>query len=173
MYTYGEKRIRWLPDAEVKTIIARSRFPLLLEVVYFYGLRRGEAGLIKREDVHPEGIWITALKRKKDFRQFMPLQGRLKARVFEHLLSHNHPYLFPGYKGTGISGEMVAHIWREVAPKGVGAHTLRHSRAMWFSENHRPIEEAQFWLRHASIKATECYYSISATRAKSIAEAMA
>ncbi len=171
-YTFGEKRIKWLPDAEVRRLIAMSDQSVLLGVVYFYGLRRGEVGLIRREDVESQGIWIHALKRKGDFKQFMPLENPLKARVFEHLLSHNKPYLFPGYRGKGISGGAVAATWRRVAP-GTGVHCLRHSRCMWFSENDMPIESASYWLRHASLKSTESYYKISATRAKLIAQAMA
>lgn len=170
--TFGESPFKWLPDAEVKRLIAKSRFPLLLETVYFYGLRRSEVGLIKREDVTADGIWIHALKRRGDFKQFMPLLPPLKGKILKHLMGHCHSYLFPGYKGNGISGEAVAFIWRQVAP-GVGAHCLRRSRAMWFSENGRSREDCQWWLRQADINSTEPYYTISATRAKSIAIAMA
>ncbi|RJO62636.1 MAG: site-specific integrase [Dehalococcoidia bacterium] len=172
-HTYGERRLRWLPEVEVRQIIARSANPLLLDTVFFYGLRRSEVGLIKRSDVERDGIWITALKRRKPFRQFMPLVEPLKSKLLKYLMSHGHEYLFPGYSGHGVSGEMVAKIWRDAAPKGVSAHVLRHSRAMAFSEKGMPIEDCSYWLRHSSIKSTECYYKISATRAKNIALAMA
>lgn len=171
-YTFGEQRIRWLPDAEVRRLISMSSQPTLLETTYFYGLRRSEVGLIMRSDVEPQGIWIHALKRKGDFRQFMPMEGGLKKRILKHLMNHNRQHLFPGYSCKGISGGAVAHIWKQVAP-GIGVHCLRHSRAMWFSENGMPIEDCSYWLRHSSIKSTESYYKISATRARSIAIAMA
>lgn len=128
-------------------------------------------GLIRREHVEPEGIWITALKRRKGFKQFMPLVEPLKSKLLKHLMGHGAAFLFPGYKGTGISGAMVAHIWRAVYPD-YGPHILRHSRAMVFSEKGMQIESCQWWLRHSSSKATECYYKISATRAMKIAQAM-
>jgi integrase len=170
-YVYGQRPFRYLEDKEVRRLIAKSPNPLVLEFVYWFGLRRGEVGLVRRSDVEPNGVWITALKRRKDFRQFMPLEGPLKFKVFEHLLSHQSEYLFPGYSGRGLSGNAVSAIWHKVSPCGV--HILRHSRGQWFSDNGFPIEEASWWLRHSTLKSTECYYSISATRAAKIAKAMA
>jgi integrase len=165
---YGRKAIRYLPDNEIRALIKRSSQPLLLEVMYFYGLRRAEVGLIKSTDVESDGIWITALKRRGNYRQFMPFSDELKNKIQSHLASHNSEYLFPGYNGKGISGTGVAAIWKQVCPE-LSAHGLRHARAMWFSENGLPIEECSWWLRHSSISSTQVYYSISATRAKKIA----
>jgi len=175
-YIFGEHLIAWLDENEVYSLIAKSRNPLLLEFIYAYGLRRGEVGLIRREDVGDKSVFIHRLKRKKPpFGEYLPLENKLRERVHAHLKSHNHPFLFPGYnkhgQPQGVSGGTVYQIWKNVFPER-GPHILRHSRAGWQSEHNKPFEECQSWLGHRSATSTAVYYRISAKRFKRMAQEM-
>lgn len=175
-YTFGSQRIKYLTDKEVRRHIAKSANPLLFEFIYYLGLRRGEVGLIRRDDVESRGVWVTVLKsaRKGGDREryFMPLEGGLKRRILELKMSHSHDYLFPGYNGTGITGGAIAKMWNKVC-KSAGVHCLRHSRAVRLYEAGYSAEEAMTWLRHKSIASTLVYYKVTGSRMKSIAQAMA
>jgi integrase len=176
MQTYGQRSIKYLEDREVRKLISKSANPLLLEFVYYLGLRRGEVSLIRRSDVTEHGVVVTVLKsgRKGGEREryLMPLEGDLRRRILELKLSHQHEYLFPGYKGKGLTGDAIENIWRKVCPDH-GPHVLRHSRAMAMSQAGYSLEECQAWLRHTSINSTQVYYHITASRLKDIAKAMA
>lgn len=176
--TYGQTKLRWLDEGELKKLFSLSgQYRLMFETMYFYGLRRGEVGLLKKSDVEKDTVWITRLKRRGNFRHALPLVGKLQKK----LPRIETEYLFPGY-GGGISGSAVAKAWALIVHKSglyryqepPSVHCLRHSCAMnLFSLKRRPSDECQVWLGHSSLNSTMIYYKIEATRLKSIADEMA
>ena len=175
--TYGQTQIRWLEEAELKALFELSGpYRLLFETMYFYGLRRGEPGLLKRSDIDGDTLWVSRLKRREGFRHALPLVGKLKKKLVHIETDH----LFPGYGGSGMTGSAVAKAWSNIVHKSgmfryqdqPSAHCLRHSCAMRFSNKGISIEFAKFWLGHASVRSTEVYYDISANRAMEIALAL-
>jgi len=179
--TFGETKIRWLEQTELKKILAHSgRYRLMFDLMYAYGLRRGEVGLLKKEDGDRDSIWITRLKRKVrgglPFKHCLPLVKGLKGR----LAKIDTEYLFTGYRG-GLSGSAVAKIWENAVHKSglyryrkpPTAHCLRHSCAMtFFALPGRPPEECQSWLGHSALASTMIYYRVEATRLKAVADAI-
>ena len=168
---------KWLDHKVVKAVVKGN---LLFELIYYYGMRRGEPGLLKPAHLTEDGLLITRLKRRELFQHLLPLPAMFRDRLLERFVQNsNGDWLFPGYKGQGISGSAVAKQWHELCrqsglfknkplPK---CHSLRHSCAMsFFSLKGRPIEECRAWLGHATGVTTEVYYTVEATRLNQIAK---
>ena len=159
------KQFNYIIDAVRRSLNStKIRDECLLTILFFYGLRASEIGLIKLTDINIEEkcIYINPVKggvpKRYDWVNAIeePLDNWLSI----------HPggeFLFPSYNDRGIGRIMVFHIVAEYAKKaGIPAeyqhpHSFRHGCAIYILQQGFTPYQVQKWLRHKSIKSTEVY----------------
>jgi site-specific recombinase XerD len=153
----------------------KLRDRLLFDLIYHYGLRRGEAIRIELSDFDftNDTFEVRRLKggESKPYPLF-PATKRLLRQYLEVPRELWSRYLFQSRQKIDqpISVSLVAmlfHRYAETAeiPKDrAHVHVLRHSIAMHMIESGIGVLDVQDWLGHASITSTQVYVEISPRR---------
>ncbi len=157
-----EKRFpRFLSKKEIKALFeaAKKDRPdacLIVSLLIYTGMRRGELVALKWADVNLERGWIRAFG-KGQRERYIPIFKRLR------------PYLKPqgnGYVlGNPLSKNTLYHtikrLYRKAKIKGANVHTTRHTFASWAIMSGIDISTLKELLGHSSINVTQIYGSLS------------
>jgi integrase/recombinase XerD len=153
----------------------------LLEVLYGTGIRAGELGTLKKEDVDPEErvLRVVLGKGKKD--RNVPLT-RAAAEAIEAYLAygrprlrgaHRSPLLFLAQRGGRMYDShlnaVVAHwAFKAGVKRHVTCHTFRHSVATHLLKGGADIRHIQALLGHSSLASTERYTRVEVSDLKQV-----
>lgn len=150
---------RALPRPAADAIIAAAlrkaddRVQLMIELMAYGGLRRGEVCKVKASDL--QGDWLTVTG-KGGHTRIVPLPSHLCRRIRRHA-----GYLFPGAINGHLSARRIGELVSEVLPSGITAHSLRHRYATATYAGSRDIRAVQNLLGHAKLDTTMIYVKVS------------
>jgi integrase len=145
-----------------------TRDQALFSLAYFYGLRVGEVGLLRDEDVAFDRGRITIWRLKGGISDEKPLFPSLAPLLLAHLEargSREGDAFFPGKSGPlrprQIQSRFVRYRVRAGLPANLTCHSLRHSIATHLLDAGMSLEFVQDHLGHQSIRSTSIYARIS------------
>lgn len=150
---------RSLPRPAADTVItaalrqADERVQLMIELMAYGGLRRGEVCKVKAGDL--QGEWLTVTG-KGGHTRVVPLPPHLCRRIRRHA-----GWLFPGAIDGHLSARRVGELVSEVLPRGITAHSLRHRYATTTYTGSKDIRAVQSLLGHAKLDTTMVYVKVS------------
>ncbi len=175
-----QKAIPYVSKAEVERFFhaippENVRDRLLFDMIYRFGLRRGEAALIELDDISLENetIWIRRLKRG------ISAGYRLHPRTLALLRAYlplrdwgGNRFLFqsPQRRGRALSASFIYQRFRAYATAaGLPAnrrhvHVFRHSIAVHFMNEGLDSSDVQDWLGHRSLTSTMIYAQVTNKR---------
>ena len=171
--------VKWLTKEQVvrffQAIPAENiRDRLLFRLMYFYGLRRGEAARLTLDRIRGDRIRPPRLKGGDDTKWYRMLPNTLALlRCYLKIRGDDPcPYLFRGKrkKCAPLAGSTMAWLFRRYAiaadlPRDLQhCHALRHSIGRHMAEEGMDISDAQDHLAHVNIKTTQIYFQISERR---------
>lgn len=144
-------------DGDILAALRKSspRVQLMIELMAYGGLRRGEVSRAKTSDLVGDWLQVTG---KGGHVRLVPLPAFLCNRIrnWEH-----QGWLFPG---TTARGHMTpAHVGKLVCaalPDGVTAHKLRHRFATTVYKHSHDIRAVQELLGHAKLDTTMIYVAL-------------
>jgi Phage integrase family len=167
----------YLSKAEVERFFnaiprENARDSLLFEMIYRYGLRRREAGLIRLDHLS-ERIWISRLKGGVPGEY--PIHPRTRRLLWAYLGERgrdDRPYLFVTRQSATrpISPSTIYALFRRYAEAAAiprerqHPHALRHSIATHLLDAGWDIADVQDWLGHADIASTQVYAMVTNKR---------
>lgn len=160
--------------------VREPRFQMCLRLMYYCGLRIGEAVSLQVRDIEgkaePPRLHIRNGKGGKD--RFVPLPLPLLKELRQWWLTHQNPKLLFPCPGGGKSGPVIEKPMKEtlicmsaasvqqvfrlaqrasgVAPEAT-PHTLRHSYATHLLEEGVSVRQIQQYLGHESLDTTIIY----------------
>lgn len=135
---------------------ADPRAQLMIELMAYGGLRRGEVATVRGEDVTP-GRWLRVTG-KGGHQRIVPIPGHLAARI-----EKANGWLFPGKIDGHLSARRVTEIVTALLPPGITPHALRHRYATAAYRGSRDILAVRDLLGHASVATTEVYTAVDAS----------
>jgi len=155
--------------SKIKSIRNRALF----SVMYHYGLRAGEVGLITLEDVdlNNNRIFIRALKNGISGQNL--LSPQVKRHISTYLESERlkkrtlRKELFLSQKDHPITTTQIYRLFRTYAKKAKfpldkqHPHTLRHSVAVHLAEAGLSVFEIKEHLRHRKVESTMVYFNLT------------
>ena len=152
------------PDDAISGALAMAspRVRLMIELMAYGGLRRGEVATVKPSDVR--GQWLTVTG-KGGHTRVVPLPPLLAERVARP----RRAWLFPGAINGHLSARRVGELVNEVLPAGYTAHSLRHRFATTVYSQTRDIRAVQSLLGHARLDTTMIYVAIANDQARAAA----
>jgi site-specific recombinase XerD len=180
------RKIAFLTKDEVERFFAsipsaNLRDQLLFDVIYRHGLRRQEAGLIRRGEHFVDGkVWITRVKGGiSGLYKIHPRTRRLLWAYLNERGEDGNPHLFRSrHNGGGpLSSAMIYHLFRRYAelaglPKDrCHPHVLRHSIAVHLMNAGWDVSDVQDWLGHRDITSTMIYAAVTNKRREAKYEA--
>jgi site-specific recombinase XerD len=161
--------------------IEHKRNLALFNMMYKYGLRASEVGLLKVGDVDlmRSRIKIWRLKGgvSGEYAIFMDTARLLKTYLKERGIDF-YSALFLSRKKNPVSRKTIDDLFRHYAKNANlprdkwHAHTLRHSIAVHMLDAGHTQEEVKHQLGHRYIQSTDCYASISGRKRQQIYEQM-
>lgn len=164
--------------------VREPRFLMCLRVMYYCGLRIGEAVNLRVRDVdgkaEPPRLRVRNGKGGKD--RLVPLPGAVLAELRKWWLTHRNSRLLFPCPGNGPRGAVVKSMRETLVPMSVtsvqGAfrlaqrasgvhpeatpHTLRHSYATHLLEEGVSLRQIQEYLGHESMDTTAIYLHLTA-----------
>ncbi len=178
------KTIKYLTQEEVSRLFSKihdKRDRAMFNVVYKYGLRASEVGLLKIDDVDLERRRIRVYRLKGgvsgEYGIFSDTARLLKAYL-KTRENDFHSALFLSRKKNALSRKTIDDLFREYARKAKlpndkrHAHTLRHSIAVHMLDAAHTQEEVKDQLGHKYIQTTDVYAAISGRQRQQIHERM-
>ena len=178
------KTIKYLTQEEVSRLFSKihdKRDRAMFNVVYKYGLRASEVGLLKIDDIDLERRRIRIYRLKGgisgEYGIFSDTARLLKAYLKTREKDF-HSALFLSRKKNAISRKTIDDLFREYARKAKlpsdkrHAHTLRHSIAVHMLDAGHTQEEVKDQLGHKYIQTTDVYAAISGRKRQQIHEKM-
>lgn len=141
---------------------APARVQLMIELMSFGGLRRGEVARVRAEDLVGEWLQVTG---KGGHTRAVPLPGHVCA-----VIRRNTGYLFPGAIDGHLSARRVGELVREALPAGVKPHQLRHRYATTVYRQSGDIRAVQTLLGHAKLDTTAIYVHVASAEQRHAAE---
>lgn len=133
---------------------AGPREQLMIELMAYGGLRRGEVARVRGSDV--QGQWLR-VEGKGGHTRMVPLPPHLARRI----AAHGGSWLFPGKINGHLSPRRVTELVGEVLPAGVTPHALRHRFATSVYATSRDIVAVQRLLGHARLETTMVYTDLA------------
>lgn len=163
---------RYLTQEETRAffaVIADPRDRALFTIVYLYGLRVSEVGLLIRGDVDLDRGRIVVKRLKGGAWAERPLFSSARDLLADHVLTLNGAGLagplFPGLGGPLRKRQIQSLFsrYRDAAgiPRTATAHSLRHSIATHLLDAGVSLEFVQDHLGHQSIRSTSVYAKIT------------
>ena len=152
----------------------------ILETIYATGVRAGELGSLKREDVDTEERLLLLLgKGRKD--RNVPLT-RAAAEAIEAYLAYGRPrmsgarksqLLFLAHRGGKMHDAHLNDVvgkaaFRAGVKRHATCHTLRHSVATHLLKGGADIRHIQMLLGHSSLQTTERYTRVEVSDLKEV-----
>lgn len=160
-----ERFFRMIPRKNLRDL-------LLFELIYRHALRRGEAALLRRDDVANGRISITRLKR--GISGSYPLHPHTIQRLTQYLArrTDGNPYLFPSRQDENrpISGSTIYALYRRYAtaadlpPRLRHPHIFRHSNPTHQLTAGADLADVKDWMGHKDMKSTSIYAQITNKR---------
>lgn len=146
---------RPVPDEVIRAALARAdeRTTLIVELMAYGGLRRGEVATVRGE--HVNGSWLE-VHGKGGHSRLVPLPPHLAARIQRH----GNGWLFPGQKNGHLSARWVGRLVANVLPDGMTGHQLRHRYATTVYRSSHDIRAVQTLLGHARLDTTMVYTAV-------------
>lgn len=142
------------PARDVDILLALRKAPartqLMIELMAYGGLRRGEVSRVRVSDLN--GEWLTVTGKGGHVRA-VPLPPHLCARI----AAHAGGYLFPGQIDGHLSPAHVGKLIARALPDGITPHQLRHRFATTVYKHSRDIRAVQSLLGHARLDTTMIY----------------
>ena len=173
-----QRRISFLSKDEVERLFAviphgRHRDRLLFDLIYRYGLRRGEAAALRLENLSEGRIWISRLK--GSISSDYPVHPATRRLLWAYLAvrgADENPYLFATRQSgcRPISASLIALLFRQYAaaanlpPDRRHVHVLRHSIAVHLMNAGLDLADVRDWLGHQSLASTLVYARITQKR---------
>jgi len=166
------RQIKYLSQDETKRFFSRihdKRDRALFDVIYKYGLRRGEVPLIQLRDVDLDRgrIYIRRLKNGVSGEKPLFRDTRRLLRAYLEERQDTGSALFTGRQGN-LSGEWIRKLFEQYARKakleGYSVHSLRHSIATHLLDAGQNVEAVQDHLGHVNIANTMIYARITDRR---------
>jgi len=163
---------RYLTQEELRAffaVIADPRDRTLFTIVYLYGLRVSEVGLLTRGDVDLDRGRIVVKRLKGGAWAERPLFSSARSFLASHVrtLDGTGPAgpLFPGLGGPLRKRQIQSLFarYRDVAglPATATAHSLRHSIATHMLDAGVSLEGVQDHLGHQSLRSTSIYAKVT------------
>ena len=144
----------------------------LFSLMYYFGLRASEIGLIRLDDLDLDRnrIWISRLKSGISAEYPLPRSSRLVRRLKAYLDTRgfgDRDVLFLSLLKQPISRQQISVLFKKYAKKAKlpedkrHAHTMRHSVAVHMLDSGFAVEEVKDRLGHRDIRSTDVYAKIS------------
>lgn len=155
---------RPLADSDIRAALARAdaRTALMVELMAYGGLRRGEVARVRSE--HVAGQWLR-VEGKGGHVRMIPLPPHLARRV----ASSGPGWIFPGQIDGHLSARRVGELIRDCLPPGMTPHQLRHRYATSVYRTSGDIRAVQELLGHARLDTTMVYTAVDSAVAASAA----
>ena len=155
----------------------------LFSLMYYFGLRASEVGLIGLDhlDLRRSRLWITRLKGGVSAEYPLLRSKRLARRLRSYLNSRglsDRDVLFLSRFKHPISRKQIDVLFKKYGKKGKlpedrrHAHTLRHSVAVHMLDAGFTAEEVKDRLGHRDIRSTDIYARISSQKRDEIGRRM-
>lgn len=146
---------RPLGDDVIRAALARAdeRTALMVELMAYGGLRRGEVAQVRGE--HVTGQWLRVAG-KGGHTRMVPLPPHLAARVERR----GDGWIFPGQIEGHLSARRVGELVGECLPNGMTPHQLRHRYATTVYRASHDIRAVQELLGHARLDTTMVYMAV-------------
>lgn len=158
--------------------LTMMRDGVMLELLYFSGLRVSELVSLKLEDIHLEAGFLRVLG-KGSKERIVPVNtraiGKLKIYLNQQrpgiLKKKQSPYLFVTGRGKPLTRQ---RFWQTISALGrkrgieLSPHTLRHSFATHLLEGGADLRSVQKMLGHSDISTTQIYTKVTAERIKKV-----
>jgi len=163
---------RYLTQEETRAffgVITAPRDRALFTIIYLYGLRVAEVGLLTRGDIDLDRSRIVVKRLKGGAWAERPLFSAARDLLAGHVLTLNGTGpagpLFPGNRGP-LRKRQIQFLfarYRDAAglPPTATAHSLRHSIATHLLDAGVSLEFVQDHLGHQSIRSTSIYAKIT------------
>lgn len=184
LYLENQENTKYLTQGELASIFAligSIRDLAMFDVMYKYGLRASEVGLLRIKDVKWERnrikIWRLKGGISREYLLFSDTERHLRAYLNQRENMPEAP-LFLSRNNMPISRKTIDWKFRRYAARADlpadrrHAHTLRHSIAVHMMDAGHTMEDVQFQLGHSSIKSTDRYAAISSRKQRYIFEQM-
>lgn len=146
---------RPLGDDVIRDALAKAdaRTALMVELMAYGGLRRGEVAGVRAE--HVSGQWLRVTG-KGGHTRMVPLPPHLARRV----QAAGPGWVFPGQINGHLSARRVGELIRECLPDGMTPHQLRHRYATSVYRTSGDIRAVQELLGHARLDTTMIYTAV-------------
>jgi integrase len=147
----------------------RERDRLMVEILAYTGIRRGELRMLRKGDLDAEESRLIIRRGKGGKQRVVFVPASLSQSLARYAEGHESDLLFPGRSGGPMSlrnvNYVIGRVGRDAAVRTpnpryrtVGPHLLRHSFARNWKRRGGSIESLQKILGHASVKTTlDCY----------------
>jgi len=168
---YAQQLPKYLTQNDIRAffgVIEDPRDRALFTLIYHYGLRVSEVGLLERHDVDLERGRIVVKRVKGGLWAERPLFSATRALLEAYLtrpVANGHAALFPG-RQKALKKRQIQDLfarYRDAAgiPRHLTCHSLRHAIATHLLDAGVSLEFVQDHLGHRSIKSTSIYARIT------------
>ena len=184
MENENHRTIKYLTQEEVARLFVKihsKRDRAMFNVIYKYGLRIAEVGLLKIDDVDLERRRINICRLKGsvsgEYPLFSDTARTLKAYLKERGNDFHSP-LFLSKQKRAISPRMLEVLFHDYAQKAKlpkdrrHPHVLKHSIVVHMLDAGHSQEEAKYQVGHKRISSTDVYAAVSGRKRKQIFEHM-
>jgi integrase/recombinase XerD len=146
------------------------RDQFLFRLILFLGLRVTEAVNLCLSDINFDGFQISIQAAKGGRNRIYDLDGKLWRRLKRWLQSRksyngHNGYLFPSTQlhDVPLSEQTAKMAFKRYAKQAglnsdFSIHSLRHSCGIIHAKRGESAIQIMMWLRHRSVKSTECYF---------------
>ncbi|MGH1364852.1 MAG: tyrosine-type recombinase/integrase [Calditrichia bacterium] len=183
-YQETEEKTKYLTQEQVRRLFAQITSPrdrVMFDMMYKYGLRASEVGLLRLKDLKWERnrikIWRLKHGKSREYMLFSDTSYLLGYYLRDIESDLNIP-LFLSRNKNPISRKTIDwHIKRYAPIAGIPkelhhAHVLRHSIAVHMGDAGFSQKDVQFHLGHKRLESTSRYMAISGRRQHRIFEKM-
>lgn len=152
-------------DQDIMDAIKRAepRVKLMMELMAYCGLRRGEVCKVRGSDVQGDYLRVVG---KGGHTRMVPLPGFLGHAIREKGMG----YVFPGKIDGHLADYCVGKLVSNALPDGVSGHKLRHRFATTVYRNTKDIRSCQELLGHAKLDTTMIYVQVDSDTKRAAAE---